>query len=420
MVQYLLLSARTGFRSASRVVNAVTEFFDVQWEVPAATTARSWLLRVALYQLLVARTIADDWVWIVDHTVKIGSEKCLVVMGVRVSELPASGVPLQLSNLQLLALRPVSHSDQFVVEQQLEETISKTGVPLAILNDHGSDLKAGIRRFCDKHPESQSLYDIAHKGALLLKHRLEKNVQWKAFCRQVGQTKFKTQQTELAFLVPPSQRSKARFMNLGPLLRWARKTLRILQYPPASVLQFCSKARLDEKFGWLRNFEENVKEWSEYEELIQTAIHEVRCYGYGRQAGYYVALSLLPKVKTHAGRQLKDELIDFVMTESSGIHVDRLPGSSEVLESAFGKLKSLEGEHQKRGFTSLLLSLGALVGTIDRETIKKALIEVPGKRLETWIDENLHQTNQSKRRIAFAERNLNCNKSGVNTNATQY
>jgi hypothetical protein len=70
MVQYLILSARTGFRAASRVVAATVEYFGVEWEVPAPSTARGWLLRIALYQLLRLREIADDWVWIVDHTVK--------------------------------------------------------------------------------------------------------------------------------------------------------------------------------------------------------------------------------------------------------------------------------------------------------------------------------------------------------------
>ena len=83
MVQYLLLAGRIGFRAASRVVEATTSFFHIQWKVPSPTTARAWLLRIALYQLLLVRTIADDWIWIVDHTVKIGPEKCFVVLANR-------------------------------------------------------------------------------------------------------------------------------------------------------------------------------------------------------------------------------------------------------------------------------------------------------------------------------------------------
>ena len=417
MVQYLLLSARTGFRAASRVVEATVEFFGIQWEVPVPTTARTWLLRIALYQILLVRTIADDWIWIVDHTVKIGQEKCLVVMAIRASELPPPGTALQLQDLHLLQLFPVTHSDQHVVDQQLEETIEKTGVPCAILNDHGSDLKAGIKRFCAKHPETQSLYDVAHKAANLLKARLEKDPQWKSFCTQAGQTKFKTQQTELAFLVPPSQRSKARYMNLGPLLRWARGTLFILKFHPSDVLEFCSAERLEEKFGWLRELESCIAQWSEFELLLDSAIDEVRCYGYGHDTPYRVALRLMPNVHSDEGRVLKDELLDFVAIESSTIRPgERLPGSSEVLESAFGKLKSMEGEHQKCGFTSLLLSLGVLVGRIDRDTVRKALTEIPIKRVDAWIAEKLGRTFHSKRQLAYPNER---NRSSVNTKPVQ-
>jgi len=412
MVQYLLLGSRIGFRAASRVVEATVEFFRIRWQVPVPTTARNWLLRIALYQLLRAKTISNDWVWIVDHTVKIGPEKCLVVMGVPLSQLPPAGQPLELRHLQLLSLLPVTHSDQHVVFQQLEQTATVTGVPQRILSDHGSDLQAGINRFCVQHSETTSHYDVTHKAAILLKSRLEKDPQWKAFSSQAGQTKFQTQQTELAFLVPPSQRSKARFMNLGPLLTWARKTLEIIQQHPPEVLQHCSAERLEAKLGWLRDYQASIKQWSEYQELLDHAVDEVRRYGYGQSTAYHVGLRLLPFVNSEAGRQLKDALIAFVEQESSAVPVgESIPGSTEILESAFGRLKSMEGDQSKGGFTSLLLSLGALVGTIDRETIMQALSEISQKRVDSWIKDNLGQTQFSKRKKAFAD----CNNLGVNT-----
>ena len=403
VVQYLLLDARTGFRAASRVIESITQFFHIDWEVPEQTTGRTWLLRIALYQLNRPQEVADDWVWIVDHTVQIGQEKCLVVLGMRLSELPRPGVPLRLEDLRLLGCFPVTHSDQQVVREQLEATVCKTGLPRAILSDHGGDLRAGVNLFCEAHPETCPLYDIAHKAASLLKARLEKDEPWKSFCTQVGQTKLKTQQTEWAFLVPPAQRSKARYMNLGPLLRWGRQTLRVLDEQPDAVMHHGSLARLEEKFGWLRAYREHLAQWSEYQDLLEQTVDEVRCYGYRQEAAYRVALRIEPHVRTDSGRQLKDQLIAFVADESASVKPgERLPGSSEILESAFGKMKSLAGDHQKGGFTSLLLALGALVGPLDRETIRDALVTVPWKQVRRWIDENLGQTFHAKRRLAYA------------------
>lgn len=402
VVQHLLLNARTGFRATSRVIESIVQFFHVDWEVPEHTTGRTWLLRIALYQLNRAKEVADDWVWIVDHTVQIGQEKCLVVLGVRLSELPEPGTPLCLKDLQPLKFFPVTHSDKQIVQQQLEATVLETGLPRAILGDHGGDLQAGVNRFCEAHPETCSLYDIAHKAANLLKAQLENDEQWKSFCTQVGQTKFKTQQTEWAFLVPPAQRSKARYMNLGSLLRWGLQTLRVLDEQPNALMRHGSPARLEEKFGWLREFRENLTQWSEYQDLLEQTVDVIRCYGYSQDAAYRVALRIQPHMRTDSGRQLKDQLIAFVADESASAGSgERLPGSSEILESAFGMLKSLEGDHQKGGFTSLLLGLGALVGHVDVETIRNALVTVPWKQVGAWIEENLGQTFHAKRRLAY-------------------
>ena len=254
LIEKLVLTARTSLRGCVRICDVVAEFFGVAWETPHHTTARTWLLWIGLYQLTRPKPQADDWVWLVDHTVRIGQEKCLVVLGVRLSELPPPGESLRLEHLTPLAVLPVIHSDQHVVHDQLEQAVATTGVPRAILGDHGGDLQAGVRRFCRQHPATSNLYDVAHKAATLLKSRLERDERWSSFGTRVGQTKFQTQQTEWAFLVPPAQRSKARYMNLEPLLNWATRTLRVLDEQPAATLRHGTPERLDEKLGWLREY----------------------------------------------------------------------------------------------------------------------------------------------------------------------
>ena len=103
--------------------------------------------------------------------------------------------------------------------------------------------------FRQSHPETIELQDIKHKAACLLKARLEGDERWKQFANQVGQTKFSLQQTELALLVPPSQRSKARFMNLGGLVEWGRKTLALVDDPSRLVPLGVTAERVREKLG---------------------------------------------------------------------------------------------------------------------------------------------------------------------------
>ena len=402
VVRRLVLVARTSLRASERVCVVVAELFGIAWDAPDHTTVRTWLLRIGLYQLTRSKDVADDWVWLVDHTVQTGQEKCLVVLGVRLSQLPPPGEPLRLEHLTPLALLPVTHSDQQVVWRQLAETVATTGIPRAILGDHGGDLQAGVRRFCERHPATANLYDIAHKGASLLKARLQTDERWSKFCTRTGQTKFQTQQTEWAFLAPPTQRSKARFMNLEPLLNWGTRTLRVLDEQPPATLQHGTPERLREKFGWLEEYRAALAEWSEWQKVTSQTIDEVRRFGYSTEASLRVASRLAPMVVTPSGQTLRDELVAFVQSESATARPgERLPGSSEILESALGQLKSLEGDHQKGGFTGMLLSLGALVGRLDTATIRDALLSTPWKQVTHWLSHHLIQTLGSKRRETY-------------------
>jgi hypothetical protein len=44
---------------------------------------------------------------------------------------------------------------------------------------------------------------------------------------------------------------------------------------------------------------------------------------------------------------------------------ERLLGSSEVIESVFGKQKYLEREYAKEGFTSLILGIGGICWNVN-------------------------------------------------------
>ena len=142
--------------------------------------------------------------------------------------------------------------------------------------------------------------------------------------------------------------------------------------------------------------------WSEYQAIASVSVDVIRRHGYSRSAAFQVALRVGPELRSHAGQQLKDELRTFIEQESALLQADaRLLCSSETLESAFGQVKSFCGDHQSGGFTSQLLSLGALVGRLDRQSIYDALVSVPWKHVTHWVETHLGQTYQSKRRLAY-------------------
>jgi hypothetical protein len=389
-------------------VLALMQAMDVEWgfdfPVPHFTTVRIWLLRLGHYNLHRPKEHADDWVWIIDHSNQIGQEKCLLILGVRASQLPPPGedFPLRLTQMEPIELEPVTVSDKQVVYRQLEANTAKTGVPRAIISDHGGDLAGGIELFRKRHPETLDIYDITHKAACLLKAQLERDSEWSEFASMAAQTKCKIQQTAWAFLVPPSQRSKARYMNLGELVAWGIKTLAILDNPGPNVLQHGTVEALEQKLGWLRQFREGLTRWSQMEKTIDVAVDFVRTQGVYRGAGNDLRKRLRELPVGENAKQLGAKLATLVTDQGSRLHRgERLPGSSEVLESCFGKFKTLEGEQSKGGFTSLLLGLAACVGQRTKEVVHKALQSSKTADVIGWFKAKIGQTLGSKRRLAY-------------------
>ena len=75
----LVLSAVTSFRGASRTIATVLPLFGLSLRWPSWYAGRLWLLRLGYYKLMRAKPKAGDWVWIMDHTVQLGVEKCLLI-----------------------------------------------------------------------------------------------------------------------------------------------------------------------------------------------------------------------------------------------------------------------------------------------------------------------------------------------------
>jgi hypothetical protein len=390
-------------RGVPRVLALMAEVFGWSIDVPDWTTGRLWLMRVGHAMLTMPLDKADDWAWLIDHSVQIGQEKCLVILGIRLRDLPKPGECLCHHDLRLIALVPRVSWTRPEVAQALQEATERTGVPRVIVNDHGVDLHGGVEIFQQTHGDVKEVYDIKHKAACLLKQRLERDPRWSEFQQRVGQTRCAVQQTELAFLVPPAPKPKARYMNLQPQLEWADGVLDILQDPSATVLQWVSPQRLRDKLGWLCDFRDAVSEWSQWQQVVNGAVEYIDRQGISRYAakGLY---QQLPRTFVHASTAaLKIELVRFVGTQ--GRHTrsgERFPGSTEVLESCFGKMKVLEKQQSRGGFTSLVISFGALLAETTTKAIEAALKHSDTQAVYRWCKERLGTTLFGKRRLAFA------------------
>ncbi len=395
-----MVQAGVALRAVPRVITIFCGVPDATTPLPAATSVRWWLQRLGLFALREELEVADDWVYLIDHSVQIGTVKVCVILGLRLCDVPFPRRALRHDDVRVLAVIPIEKSTGEVVEAQLEQAAQRTGIPRQIVSDHGSDVKKGSERFAQRHPETVVTYDAAHHGAIVLQRRFEADSRWSEFVARLGQIKARIQQTSDAFLLAPSLRPKARYMNLASLLRWARNILELLDRGAAGGR---ASQRADVRYGWLREYRAAVEEWSRWEATVRHSVEFVRTRGLSCSC----QLDLMARFQALPADQRDDvlagELCEFVGSQSKAAHAgERLVGSTEVLESVFGKWKALERQESRQGITTLILSLGSIVGQWPAFRIKAALEATPVKHVVTWCDEHLSSSIQSQRRLTFA------------------
>ncbi len=398
-----LVLSPISFRGGSRCMGIFFSIFCSYLPVPSWYTGRLWLLRLGLYELTREKEKSDDWVWIIDHTVQIGIEKCFAILGIRLCNLPARGTALSHKDVELIDLLPVNHSNGPIVSQQLENTIEKTGVPREIISDHGPDIKAGVEQFTKKHRQTSFIYDIKHMTAGILKHEFQEDETWKEFLRSSSVLKKRIQQTDLAPLSPPNQRSKSRYMNIDIMVRWGVKILGFLDRNKTDPNPEFDAKKVEEKFNWIRYYRKYIAEWNEVIRFTTKTEQFVRTQGLYLGCDIDLNGLLDLHISTDRSKRVRKQLLKFVHQESLKAKPnERLLGSDEILESIYGKLKRLEQDQSRSGFTVLILSIGAMISTLTTDLVQKAMEAVSTNDLVEWGKKNLGVSVQSKRKKALA------------------
>jgi hypothetical protein len=123
----LVLEAGSSLRGAAAAMALLVRHGFASFTVPSFSAIRSWLLRVGHYALIRPLDRRTPWLWLVDHTIQIGTQKILVILGCPMDQVPFGQRALQLSDLQLVALVPMEKSTAALVEAQLEQAVPTHG-----------------------------------------------------------------------------------------------------------------------------------------------------------------------------------------------------------------------------------------------------------------------------------------------------
>ncbi len=287
---------------------------------------------------------------------------------------------------------------------------NKMGVPLQIVSDNESALKKAVEILQEDSPSIIRNYDITHKTAVLLKHYLKDDNRWKLLAAKTGTTKKRARHSDFACFTPPKARDKARWLNLEVNVKWVRNMIlykksrkRKVGRPSKESIKLENK--FNEIFGWIDRFEKDIETWELFLEVLKSAKNEVKLNGLSKKT-----VSDFKQRTKSIGlgnciiKKLKKDLVDFFKTETA-LFLDDKPylGSSDIIESVFGKYKIFSSKAPLKELGKSILTIPVLTSEISHSEVKEAMEEISDKKLKEWLRENIGESLLSKRKAAFKQ-----------------
>jgi len=391
----LVLWANNSFRGAVRSMQVLCG--EAAEACPSLWSIRNWVLRLGLYELERPKAVGADWALILDHTIQVGPHKALLILGVRLGDLKPKHFALGHQDVVVLGLEICERSNGQIVLDALEEVREQIGEPRLLVSDAGSDIKKAATLFCERHEHTDWIADVSHRMARLLEAELTDDPKWESFLSRAAQCRNQCQQTALSPLMPPAQRGKARWMNYQPLVSWG---LEVIQHP---IPSWASSREFKRVFGWLNAYEDELGDCWMMMHLGQETSRIIKEEGIAADSMKKCRQLLTERAYGARVCRYADGIREHLKEVESKLRPgERLLGSSDIVESLFGKYKFLMERSPQKAITRLILAIGALTSKRTPELIREAMEAVKMESVETWFRKYVGESARSIRQRAFA------------------
>jgi hypothetical protein len=385
---------RSGFRGVTKILTYLNK--ALSWglkELPCKSSVENWVQKAGchLYETVDEEKYKDGYGIILDECMVVGQERMLAVLGVASTKTGAQA--LGLADVDVLGLHVKPSWTGESIGKALSGLTKKMGkAPAYVISDGASNLKNGIEL-----AGLPRIYDSGHHIALLIEHTYKGTAEFESLSKEMALCKFKEVMKPTAYLLPPKQRTIARFMNLSTTVKWAKKMLGV----QSSLNKEEQKA-----YGFLNNHIPIIGELSSVFELVNGLLQILKQQG----LSHATVVACMDKFTYYKGcvypkmQQLINKIKDYLETEKQKLPDSKTTWhvSSDILESIFGLYKSRKASNALHGITPFVLTLPVFT-KIDSENnvvninLKQALESVSMANLKQWNVNNLIE-NQIVRR----------------------
>jgi len=370
----LFLEAHIGFRAVSRVLTLLSGPLGIK-KAPSPQSVINWVTRLSLVRIqsacnlggppLAGAPSSNGFIYMIDTSIALGTARILAILALGANHHEIDPGAPGLGSMHCIAVAVANSWTGEEIATFLERVIAVMGDPAAYLKDGGTDLQKATRLLGEKGHRSLCIDDISHFVANLLKWRYSEHPMFEIFMSACGRISGKLKQTVLACLIPPKTRTKARFMNLHRLVKWAERLLKLSPPGRAAKGSVLSKLRacldkLPECKGFIKGFLSDALPLLECEKIL-------KCRGLSEST----LAQCEPLIQSISSVGVRDDFRDYLhchldIAKKLGLEKIGMPITSDPLESLYGVGKQ-HGTGETSDANRIALRLPALCGTPTRE-----------------------------------------------------
>lgn len=395
----LFIAGVLSFRSIPRSLGV---FSELGWmpacQIPHFTSVINWTLRAGISIYKQVTTLDEPWLGIVDCSIDIGVRKALVALRVPLSVVQRKNGAIGLEDCECIGIKVSTIWNGELVNKELDEIFSKTGKPIAIIKDKGSDLEKGARLYSEQeHPRPiLAIDDVGHVAANALKAQFSCDKKFIKFLKIVKTGSSRIRQTTLACLLPPKIRSKGRFQGITKVANWAQKILGIMTTDSADK---DLGAKLKKAFRGLLKLKNFIEHFASTAMLVESFLKLMKQEALSEDS-YAKAKIILEKFSQDSPLRLclenwlsKHWNIHYLL----GLGSKKMLVSDDVIESLFGKLKVVVQRNPKAELNRIVYTLPLLCGKHNPELISQAVLQCSHEAMLQFIEKNVPPTLRQKR-----------------------
>jgi predicted Zn-ribbon and HTH transcriptional regulator len=395
LVVELYLLSGCGFQKVSDLLSYLNNFFKLGLnKIPCANSIENWVKKsgYTIYHQAPKAFSEKEYATIVDESMMLGSEKMILTLGVEAEKIDNNA--LKHDDVKVLNMAVAEKWNSDTIGKNMEETEKKVGhSPLYAISDNDSKLR---KTFQGK--AYSWIRDIGHTVAILIEQVYGKDEVFKKFTKKLSAVKSREVMRPSSYLLPPRQRTIARFMNLSPVINWSMK-----------IYQNFLKLSMEERknFKFVKNNFPLVEELGQIFSCVNNILKQAKNKGFSKEK----IESYVQEIKdclTHQGtrvQHVKSALCAYLEEEK-----EKIPNakncwhcSSDIIESLFGAYKYRRARNPLNGITSyvLVVPLMSAVGHKPEPSkidFKGNLESVYMKDLTQWKEDNLTENLAVKRR----------------------